>query len=108
MKKRVFGLVLSIILTLEVAVPVGATAISGVRNQRSQTQQNLNEVNTQITGIQAQRDAVNSELQTMNNQLVEILTSIDILEDEIKLKQKEINIAQSDLKKAEKVEQKQY
>lgn len=108
MKKRVFGLILSMILALEIAVPAGATAISGVRNQRTQTQQNLNEVNTQITGIQAQRDAVNAELQTMNDQLVEVLTSIDILEDEIKLKQKEINIAQSDLKKAEKVEQKQY
>lgn len=108
MKKRVFGLVLGMILALEIVVPAGATTISGVRNQRSQTQQNLNEVNTQITGIQAQRDALNTELQTMNDQLVELLTSIDILEDEIKLKQKEINIAQSDLKKAEKVEQKQY
>lgn len=108
MKKRAFGLVLSIILALEIVVPAGATAISGVRNQRSQTQQNLNDVNTRITGIQVQRDALNSELQTMNDQLVELLTSIDILEDEIKLKQKEINIAQSDLKKAEKVEQKQY
>lgn len=108
MKKRVFSLVLSMILALEIVVPAGATTISGVRNQRSQTQQNLNEVNTKITGMQAERDAINSELQTMNNQLVEVLTSIDILEDEIKLKQKEINIAQSDLKKAEKVEQKQY
>lgn len=108
MKKRVFGLILSMILAIEIAVPVGATAISSVRNQRSQTQQNLNEVNTKITGMQAQRDALNSELQTMNDQLVEVLTSIDILEDEIKLKQKEINIARSDLKKAEKVEQKQY
>ncbi len=108
MKKRVFGLILSMILALEIAVPAGATAISGVRNQRTQTQQNLNEVNTQITGMQAQRDALNAELQTMNDKLVELLTSIDILEDEIKLKQKEIHIAQSDLKKAEKVEQKQY
>lgn len=108
MKKRVFSLVLSMILALEIVVPAGATTISGVWNQRNQTQQSLNEVNTKITGMQEQRDALNTELQTMNDQLVEVLTSIDILEDEIKLKQKEINIAQSDLKKAEKVEQKQY
>lgn len=108
MKKRAFSLVLSLILTLEIVVPVWATTISGVRNQRNQTQENLNEVNTKITDIQLQRDAINTELQTMNDQLVEVLTSIDILEDEIKLKQKEINIARSDLKKAEKVEQKQY
>lgn len=95
-------------MALEIVVPAGATTISGVWNQRNQTQQSLNEVNTKITGMQEQRDALNTELQTMNNQLVEVLTSIDILEDEIKLKQKEINIAQSDLKKAEKVEQKQY
>ena len=108
MKRRVFGLVLSIILTLEIVVPAWATNISGVRNQRNQTQQSLNEVNSQIDDIQSQRDAVNTELQTMNDQLVEVLTSIEILEEEIALKQKEINQAQRDLGKAQEVESEQY
>lgn len=96
------------ILTLEIVVPAWATTISGVRNQRNQTQQSLNEVNSQISDIQSQRDAVNTELQTMNDQLVEVLTSIEILEEEIDLKQKEINHAQSDLEKAQQTETKQY
>ena len=108
MKRRILGLVLSCILTLEIVVPVWATTISGVRNQRAQTQQSLNEVNTQITDIQSQRDAVNTELETMNNQLVELLTSIQILEEEIDLKQKEINLAQKDLTKAQETEVEQY
>lgn len=108
MKKRIFGLVLSLILTMEIVVPAGATTISGVRNQRNQTQQSLNEVNSQINDIQSQRDAVNTELQTMNDQLVEILTSIEILEEEIDLKQKEINQAQKDLTKAQEIETEQY
>ena len=108
MKKRILGLTLSIILMFEIVVPAWATTISGVRNQRNQTQQSLNEVNSQIDDIQSQRDAVNTELLAMNDQLVEILTSIEILEEEINLKQKEINLAQRDLNKAQKAESEQY
>jgi cell wall-associated NlpC family hydrolase len=108
MKKKVFGLALSLILVMEIVVPTWATTISGVRNQRSQTQQSLNEVNGQISDIQTQRDAVYSELETMNDQLVEVLTSIEILEEEISLKQKEIDKAKKDLEEAQKVETEQY
>ena len=108
MKRRILGLTLCMILTLEIVVPAWATTISGVRNQRNQTQQSLNEVNSQISDIQSQRDAVNTELQTMNDHLVEVLTSIEILEEEIELKQKEINHAQSDLEKAQQTESEQY
>lgn len=108
MKKRIFGLVLSFILALEIVVPAWATTISGVRNQRNQTQQNLNEVNSQIDDIQSQRDAVNTELQTMSDQLVDVLTSIEILEEEIEMKQKEIDQAQKDLTKAQEIESEQY
>lgn len=108
MKKKVFGLALSLILVMEIVVPAWATTISGVRNQRSQTQQSLNEVNGKISDIQTQRDAVYSELETMNDQLVEVLTSIEILEEEISLKQKEIDKAQKDLEEAQKVETEQY
>ena len=108
MKKKVFGLALSLILVMEIVVPAWATTISGVRNQRSQTQQSLNEVNGQISDIQTQRDAVYSELETMNDQLVEVLTSIEILEEEISLKQKEIDKAKKDLEEAQKVETEQY
>lgn len=108
MKKRILGLALSFILVFEVVVPAWATTISGVRNQRSQTQQSLNEVNGEISDIQTKRDAVNSELQTMNDQLVELLTSIEILEEEISLKQKEIDKAKKDLTEAQNTEAQQY
>lgn len=108
MKKKVLGLTLSLILVMEIVVPAWATTISGVRNQRNQTQQSLNEVNGEITDIQTQRDAVYTELETMNDQLVEVLTSIEILEEEIDLKQKEINQAQKDLEEAQKIETEQY
>lgn len=91
-----------------IVVPVWATTISGVKNQRNQTQQNLNEVNSEIGDIQSQRDEVNTELELMNDQLVDILTSIEILEEEIELKQKEIDLAQKDLDEAQKKETDQY
>lgn len=108
MKKRVFGLVLSMILTIEIVVPAWATTISGVRNQRNQTQESLNEVNGQITDIETQRETANQELETMNDQLVEVLTSIGILEEEIDMKEREINQAQRDLTKAQEIETEQY
>ncbi|MBE5881315.1 MAG: hydrolase Nlp/P60 [Lachnospiraceae bacterium] len=108
MQKKILGLVLSFILMFEIVVPAWATTISGVRNQRNQTQQSLNEVNGEIDDIQSQRDEANSELETMSGQLVDILTSIEILEEEIELKQKEINIAQKDLTEAQAVEAEQY
>lgn len=91
-----------------IVVPAWATTISGVKNQRNQTQQNLNEVNSQIGDIQSQRDEVNTELELMNDQLVDILTSIEILEEEIELKQKEIDLAQKDLDAAQQKETDQY
>ncbi len=108
MRKKLLGLVLTMILATEIVVPVWATTISGVRTQRNLTQQNLNEVTGQISDIRSQREEVSTELETMNGQLVDILTSIGILEDEIELKQKEINKAQKDLTKAQEVETEQY
>ncbi len=108
MRKKIFGLVLSFIIAAEIVVPVGATSISGIRNQRNQTQQNLNQVTGQISDLQSQRDVANTELEALDKQLVEILTSIEILQEEIELKQKEIDIARGDLTAAQETEADQY
>lgn len=108
MQKKIIGLVLCFILAMEIVVPVWATTISGVRNQRNQTQQSLNEVNGEISDIQSQRDVANSELEAMNDKLVDMLTSIGILEEEIEIKQKQIDIAQGNLSKAQAIEEEQY
>nr|MBQ8251890.1 C40 family peptidase [Lachnospiraceae bacterium] len=108
MKRKVLCLALCSILAFEIVVPVWATTISGVKNQRNQTQQSLNEVNSTISDIESQRETAQSELDIMNNQLVDILTSIDILEEEIELKQKEIDFADADLVKATELETVQY
>ena len=95
-------------MAFEIVVPAWATTISGVKNERNRTQQSLNEVNSTISGIQSQRDEANTELEEMNNQLVDILTSIDILEEEIVLKQKEIDQVQKELEEAQALESVQY
>ncbi len=95
-------------MTAQIVVPSWATTISGVKNQRNQTQQNLNQITSEIGDIQSQRDEVNTQLEFMNNQLVDILTSIEILEEEIVLKQKEIDITQKNLDVAQQKETQQY
>jgi len=108
MQKKLLYFVLTIIMITEIVVPVRATTISGVKNQQTMTQQNLNQVNQEIGSIESQRETVNTELEEMNDELVNILTSIGILEEEIALKQKEIVIAAKDLEEAQGKETQQY
>lgn len=108
MQKKLLCFVLSFIMITEIVVPVRATTISGVKNQQAMTQQNLNQVNQEIGDIESQRETVNTELEEMNDELVNILTSIEILEEEIALKQKEIDAAAVDLEEAMQKETLQY
>ena len=108
MQKRVCCILLSFIMLMEIVVPVRATTISGVKKEQQKTQNNLNSVNQQITAIQSNQAQVQEELDQLNDQLVDILTSIDICQDEIAVKEKEIEQAKKDYEDARKKEEDQY
>lgn len=108
MQKRVCCILLSLIMFMEIVVPVRATTISGVKKEQQKTQNNLNSVNQQITAIQSNQAQVQEELDQLNDQLVDILTSIDICQDEIAVKEKEIEQAKKDYEDARKKEEDQY
>ena len=108
MQKRVCCILLSLIMFMEIVVPVRATTISGVKKEQQKTQNNLNSVNQQITAIQSNQAQVQEELDQLNDQLVDILTSIDICQDEIAVKEKEIEQAKIDYEDARKKEEDQY
>ena len=93
MQKRVCCILLSFIMLMEIVVPVRATTISGVKKDQQKTQNNLNSVNQQITAIQSDQAQAQEELDQLSDQLVDILTSIDICQDEIAVKEKEIEQA---------------
>lgn len=108
MQKRVCCILLSLIMFMEIVVPVRATTISGVKKEQQKTQNNLNSVNQQITAIQSNQAQAQEELDQLSDQLVDILTSIDICQDEIAVKEKEIEQAKKDYEDARKKEEDQY
>lgn len=108
MQKRVCCILLSFIMLMEIVVPVRATTISGVKKEQQKTQNNLNSVNQQITAIQSDQAQAQEELDQLSDQLVDILTSIDICQDEIAVKEKEIEQAKKDYEDARKKEEDQY
>lgn len=108
MQKRVCCILLSLIMFMEIVVPVRATTISGVKKEQQKTQNNLNSVNQQITAIQSDQAQAQEELDQLSDQLVDILTSIDICQDEIAVKEKEIEQAKKDYEDARKKEEDQY
>ena len=95
-------------MLMEIVVPVRATTISGVKKEQQKTQNNLNSVNQQITAIQSNQAQAQEELDQLSDQLVDILTSIDICQDEIAVKEKEIEQAKKDYEGARKKEEDQY
>ena len=102
MQKRVCCILLSLIMFMEIVVPVRATTISGVKKEQQKTQNNLNSVNQQITAIQSNQAQAQEQLDQLSDQLVDILTSIDIYQDEIAVKEKEIEQAKKDYEDARK------
>ena len=108
MQKRVCCILLSLIMFMEIVVPVRATTISGVKKEQQKTQNNLNSVNQQITAIQSDQAQAQEQLDQLSDQLVDILTSIDICQDEIAVKEKEIEQAKKDYEDARKKEEDQY
>ena len=108
MQKRVCCILLSLIMLMEIVVPVRATTISGVKKEQQKTQNNLNSVNQQITAIQSDQAQAQEQLDQLSDQLVDILTSIDICQDEIAVKEKEIEQAKKDYEDARKKEEDQY
>ncbi len=108
MQKRVCCILLSFIMLMEIVVPVRATTISGVKKEQQKTQNNLNSVNQQITAIQSDQAQAQEQLDQLSDQLVDILTSIDICQDEIAIKEKEIEQAKKDYEDAQKKEDDQY
>lgn len=108
MQKRVCCILLSLIMVMEIVVPVRATTISGVKKEQQKTQNNLNSVNQQIDTIQSNQAQAQEELDQLSDQLVDILTSIDICQDEIAIKEKEIEQAKKDYEDAQQKEDEQY
>lgn len=113
--QRVAALLLVVVLGIMVVEPVRAATISELQEQQRQSQQKLNEVNSQISGLEDEQSIIEEQIADLNAELINMMTSIGLLEDEItqtehsiKAKEEEIAEAKAAYEEAVAVEIRQY
>ena len=106
--KRILGLVLMVLVFASVLVPVYASTISDLQNEIQQHQQNLDALNDDIASMEDEQDILEEEISDLDAELLNMLTSIGILEDNIAVKEEEIEETQADYDAAKATEQEQY
>lgn len=75
---------------------------------KDEAQKQLDDANASINELEKAQKGITDEIDALDNQLVEVLASISMIEDEIKDKQAQIEVAKTDLEYAQQVEQGQY
>ncbi len=108
MKKKLLCGLLTIAVSLSLAIPAQAATIAELKQQLAETQSQLNAINGQASGLEGEKDAVEEEIDALDGTLVELMSSIGLLEEEIEAKKEEIEIAQADLDAAVVREEEQY
>lgn len=108
MKKRVFCILLVLIIGLAQIMPVCAATIPELKQQLAETQNQLNAINGQAAGLEGKKDAVEEEIDELDGTLVELMSSISLLEEEIENKKEEIVQVQEELEAAIDREETQY
>lgn len=106
--KRLLSILIIGVVFSTVLVPVSATSINALREDIAQQQENLDAVNDDIASMEDEQDILEEEITDLDAELLNMLTSIGILEDDIALKEDEIEVAQADYDAAKETEQEQY
>lgn len=89
-------------------MPTQAATIAELKKQLAETQSQLDAISGQADSIEGQKDAVEEEIQELDNSLIELMGSISILEEAIKEKKAEIEVAEQELAAAIAKEEEQY
>ena len=96
MNKRMVCLLLALTLVFGNGLNTLATSVSEVQQEKTETQNRLNEVNKRITAIENKRKEFQSQLSNLNSDLVETMLTLEALETDLEIKQDEINAAQEE------------
>lgn len=102
------SLVLAFLLAGTFVTQVWATSISDIKKQQSGIQKELQTVNSQLSDLESYKQGALAELDELDAQLVELMMSIDVLENDIKVKEGEIEQAQKEYDAAREKEERQY
>jgi cell wall-associated NlpC family hydrolase len=108
MNKRLQCLILAVVLLFGSGMSALAASVNEVQKQQTETKNRLNEINKSITAIESKRKEVQAQLKGLNADLVETMLTLETLETDIEIKQDEINVAQEELERLQKLEEEQY
>lgn len=108
MKKKILCLLLAGSLLLGNVFPAAAASVSDVKQQQTETQNQLNEINKSISVIESKRKQVRSQINNLNEDLVETMLSLELLEADLESKQAEIDEVQAEYESLKQLEEKQY
>ena len=106
--KIITALVLSIAIISIVVEPVRATTISDLENQIKENQNALDDIYEQIDNIENAQEILEEEIADLNAEMINLMTSIGLLEDNIKQKEADIKVAETQYQEALESEKKQY
>ncbi len=115
MRKKIFSLVLILVLGCSMTQTAYATSISELQkqrqekeNQKKNTQGELDEINDKIDTLAGEKDDVDAQIEEMTAQIAEMLASISLMEDEIAQTEDDIAQAEKDYEAACIKEDNQY
>jgi cell wall-associated NlpC family hydrolase len=87
---------------------VNAAKKDDLKNENSQDQDKLDEINSQISDLNSEQEDIDDQIAVLSDEIAELMASISLLEDDIEAKKAEIEQAKIDLDEAKKVEAEQY
>ena len=106
-RKRLCSVVLALTI-LVTGVPVSATSIKNIQNEKAKNESELKNIQSKISGIESQKSALSSEVSSLNDDLTDTLLNIEVLESDLADKEAEIEQAEKDYEAAKATEEQQY
>lgn len=97
-----------LILVCALALPASASSISQIQQQINQQQQQINEINSNIADWEDAQELLEEEICDLDAELLNTMTAIGLLEDDIAVKEADIENAQAMYEDARETEEAQY
>ncbi len=103
------------VLILSIQMNAYGATIAELKQQQKETQQQLDEANSNISSLTEQKKGITAEIAALDDELVEVMASVSILEDEIEdikvrisEKEDEIAVKTAEYEEAKATEEAQY
>lgn len=110
-KKRVIGVLLTVVMSLSVVLSVSASTQEQITNAKAEqeaAEAALAETQNEITDLESKKSELEDYLTELNKQLTDLDTSLTDIQNEIEAKEVELERLQAALGRAKEQEAKQY